>query len=156
MYPIVHTEFVAEICSFLEITAYNCGWAKCGDADFHISQEMLFDNLKWALELLQADINRLNEEIAALDDDCDMSDYMELKHDIEADDRCASDLAILADLESADYANLNCIFLSIETLSEKLSAQLEAKADRTAYYNEYHCKRLAECLSELCELIKEV
>ena len=156
MYPIVHTEFVSEICSFLELTAYNCGWTKYGDGDFRISQEMLFDNLKWALELLEADINRLNEEIMSLDEDCDMSEYMDLKQGITMDDRCASDLAILADLESADYANPNCIFLSIETLAEKLSAQLEAKADRTAYYNEYHCKRLAECLEELCQLIKEV
>ena len=154
-YPTVNTQFVSDIITDLEIMAYNLGWAKNGDADFHLSQDLLFDHLEWAFELCQADIKYWTNAINELDENCDPSDYNELKQCIESTDKLVVDLSILADLESADYANPNCIFLSIETISERLSSQLEGKANGEAYYNEYYCKKLAEVLSELCEIIKE-
>jgi hypothetical protein len=154
-YHIVHTDFLDNLVEDLNLEACNLGWkttrftaeALANDYIVHIAFKML-DKCR---ENFITDLNTLYES-----EDGDPSDVADIKQSIKSIDRTYTDLVILSDLEGVDYANPNHIASSIEFLSERLVAQLEAKANKEANYNEYYCKRLAEVLSELCQLIKEV
>ena len=123
MKTIIHTQFLEDICEELELTALNVGIKS-----INITAEWLSNHMALAFEMLRKDVN------------CN-------------DDELLCDLVLLQDLEGVDYATPNHIASSIETLSTKLSEQLEAKVFGEANYNEYYCHRLAEVLKELCEII---
>ena len=155
-YPIiVHTEFLDNLVEDLNLEAYNLGWkttrftAEALTHDYIV--QLAFKMLDKCRENLITDLNTLYES-----EDGDPSDVVEIKQSIKSIDRTHTDLVILSDLEGVDYANPNHIASSIEFLSERLVAQLEAKANEEANYDKYYCKKIAEVLSELCELIKEV
>ena len=146
--PIVHTQFLEDICEELTYVFANLGAKRftLTPETFPNRIQLAFDVVNQARQQAIADYN--SEEL-------DFADAMEVKETIEWLDKLTQDLTILADLEGTNYATPNHIAYSIETISEKLVNQLQGKAHNEAYYNEYYCKRLAEVLNELCELIKE-
>lgn len=151
--PIIHTTFLDEICDQLDFTAYDAGYK-----NLVVSAEWLSDHMELAFEMIQKNIDRIVKELAEYaepDDSCPY-EYREGQDELKAECNLLIDLGILQDLEGVDYAAPNHIASSVEILSAKLSEQLEAKLHEEANYNEYYCKSLAWCLSELCELIKEV
>lgn len=151
--PIIHTTFLDDICDQLVFTAYNAGYK-----NLVVSVEWLSDHMELAIEMIQKNIRRIVKELAEYTESNDSCpyEYREGQQELEAEGHLLLDLGIIQDLEGVDYAAPNHIASSVEILSAKLSEQLEAKLHEEANYNEYYCKSLAWCLSELCELIKEV
>ena len=147
--PIIHTTFLADLCDELQFSAFDTGYDK-----LVISPEWLSNHMEVAFEIIDKNIKRLVDELSKVAEEDDYPiDEVEY---LEAEEHLLIDLGILQDLEDVDYATPNHIASSIETLSEKLSEQLQAKTFGEANYNEYYCRRLASVLAELCTLIKEV
>lgn len=138
-----HISLIKDICFELYYTGYNVGYTN------PITPEWLIGNIPFAADIINKDITRLNEELIAYTGNEYPTDLYE---ELESDRRLLIDLHIITDLEGINYSNPNHISNSIATISEKLTSQLDAKAHSTAYYDKYHCKRLAECLKELCEI----
>ena len=142
---IIHTDFVNDICFDLYYTAYNIGLT-----NLNVTHEWLFNNLSQAIDIVKQDIIRINEDLIALTDDEEPTD---LYDEMRSNERLLIKLSIITDLEGVGYAHPNHISNSISILSEKLTAQLDAKANEEATYNKHYCSSLAECLKELCEII---
>lgn len=143
--PIIHTEFISNICFELYYTAYNIG--------IHfdrVTATWLSNNFNQAIDIVKQNISRVTNSMANIDDPADLID---LNDELESNKQLLIDLNILAELEGVNYAHPDHISNSINILSEKLTAQLDAKAHQEATYNSYYCKRLAECLKELCEIL---
>lgn len=125
-----------------------------GIKGFNITAAFPFYQTDLCYDLIQRCINKIKAELA------EWSEYDDKPTDqldcLEWCGRIIVDLSIIQDLEVPYYANPKYISNAVVILSEKLSEQLQAKALGEAYYDEYYCKRLAEVLAELCELIKEV
>ena len=151
---IIHTDFLMELVEELNITSCNIG------AKHKFTVEQLTDGyyLNLAHEMLEKEIQQYVQDLNDLYEsgDGDPSDVDELKQCIDSTDKTITDLVLLNDLEGAAYATPIHIAHSIEFLSERLVAQLQAKVLGEANYNEYYCRTLADVLAELCELIKEV
>ena len=126
---IVLTQFLEDIVDALNLTAN-----KVGAKNFHFTVADLGSDYTFSLALEMCEA---------------------LHNQDEANEELCKDLVLLGDLETVAYANPENIASSIETLSELLSVQLEGRLHNEAHYNEYYCKRLAEVLAELCELVAE-
>lgn len=120
---------------------------------FSLNAEWIFNHIGLSYDLVKKCIDKTNAELAELTEYDDRpTDQLDC---LEWCSRLMVDLSIIQDLEVPYYANPNYISNAVTILSEKFSEQLKAKANEEAYYDEYYCKRLAEVLAELCEMIKE-
>lgn len=132
---IIQTQFLDDVLESMGDIFY-C----LGIKGFPFNAEKLFNSIGLSYELVKKCIcDTISEQPCA----------------VEWMTRLMIDLSIVQDLEVPYYANPKCIDNAILILSEKLSEQLQAKANDEAYYNQYYCKRLAEVLAELCELVEE-
>ena len=145
--PIVQTQFLEDIVDELE-----CFHTLKG---LHFTVDNLEQHLKLAFEIVENEINKLIIDLNELWDNGngDYADVYEIKQSIDSFDRLHFDLTLLSNLETTAYANPNHIASSIEFLSERLVAQLEAKVSDEACYNEYQCKQISRVLAELCNII---
>ena len=154
MKKFISTDFLEQLIDELNSTSWNIG------ARHRFTVEQLTDGyyITLAHEMLEKELQQYVEDLNDLYEGeyGDPSDVDELKQGIEVTERVLIDLELLNDLEGAAYANPTHIASSIEFLSERLTAQLQAKALEEANYNEYYCRTLAYVLAELCELAKEV
>lgn len=151
-YPhVIHTDFLVQLVDELNTTSCHIG------ARHHFTAKHLTDDyyLNLAHEMLEKEIKQYVEDLNNLYND-DPDEVDALKQCIDSTDKTITDLILLNDLEGAEYAAPTHIAHSVEFLSERLVAQLQAKTLGEANYNEYYCRTLADVLAELCELIKEV
>lgn len=147
-YPIIQTQFLEDICEELTYV-----FANLGAKSFQLTPQTFPDRIQIAFEVVDQERQQALADYNS--EELDFAEAMEVKQRIDELDKLTQDLIILQDLEGVGYAAPNCIASSIETLSEQLTSQLLGKAHNEAHYNEYYCKRLAEVLGELCDLIKE-
>jgi hypothetical protein len=154
-YPhVIHTDFLVQLVDELNTTSCHIG------ARHHFTAKHLTDDyyLNLAHEMLEKEIQQYVEDLNYLyeSEDGDPDEVDALKQCIDSTDKTITDLILLNDLEGAEYATPTHIAHSVEFLSERLVAQLQAKVLCEANYNEYYCRTLTDVLVELCELIKEV
>ena len=153
-YPIVHTNFLENLVNdFNEIV-----W--CIGINYTYTVEKLYnDDCNHRFDIVDIMRERLLKELALVEkhyEIYDPSDHEEIKQGIIQTDRLFQELCLLDDLTGPRYAHPDYIAGSIKTLSDLLESQLVAKSQEDPYYDSYYCKVIAEVLSELCQLIKEV
>ena len=146
--PIIQTQFLDDVVTDIYDVMSNLGMRGTT-----VTSQWLFNNIGETYDLVHQLIKQTNEEISQVTEYDDKP--IDLLDILEWCGKVLVDLSIIQDLEVPYYANPKYIDNAVLILSEKLAEQLAAKAHQEAYYNEYYCKRLAEVLNELCELIKE-
>ena len=155
--PIVITSFLDDLIDELNLVVYDLDIKNFSFTSEEITRsysiEFAFDLCKKEVQKLLKDREFLYNLSESGDDYSD--EVKDINQSLEQMDKLLVDLKIICDLEGTDYATPNHIASSVETLSEKLSEQLQAKILGEANYDEYYCKQLATVLEELCNIIKE-
>ena len=155
-YPIVHTNFLRELVLDVNISAFNC--SEVVNANFTIESLVDKDRFESAWDIIESNRARLLDDIIEMQKtgDADPSDYADITSELEHEDRIAIDLILLEELGGVSYATPSKIGDSIKWLSNALAHELAKKLNDEPMFNSYYYGKLAEVLSELCTIIKEV
>ena len=147
------TRFVCNLFDDL-VTVAQCNGFNCPA----INAKNCFPYLDVFHAIVEADTRRILEEIADIkknfDDYYDCGDWDELHREVLFNDKLITDLNILKDLETVDYADEEHYMDSLIIIMKKINSQLDAKNNGSMEYNDYYLNRLVDCTNEILELIK--
>lgn len=147
------TKFVCNLFDNL-VTVAQCNGFNCPT----INAKHCFPYLDVFHSIIEADTHRILEEIAEIEqnfeDYYDSGDREELCREVLLNDKLVTDLTILKDLETVDYADEAHWQQSLITIMKKVNSQLALKNNDSVRYDEYYLDRLVDVANEIIELRK--
>ena len=152
------TRFVCNLFDDL-VTVAQCNGFNCPT----INAKHCFPYLDVFHAIVEADTRRILEEIERIEelcrepyeeDYCDCGDWNELHMEVLFNDKLITNLTILKDLGTVDYADDAHWQQSLITIMKKVNSQLALKNNDSVGYDEYYLNRLVDVANEIIALRK--